>query len=164
MAFDAECQSSEHSVTLDLRSTFADQFVITCSGEDDSTILERIEKALNAAFPYVTTGWDGKAIFEDFHFDFAQGVTNVAGFGRERRELATTCPERPHDCPTFFDSCRFSCGLLTATSCNGMALSSIEELDKFMSAAATKAVRSLDMECLGFDSDLLALVRVDSVP
>lgn len=165
VAFDeASCETREHSVTLDLRSTFADQFIITCAREDDTTVLDRMEKALNIAFPYISNGWDGTVSFASFQFDFAQDVSNVAGLGRERhrRELQEVCPARSEECPLFFDACRFSCGTVTSTSCNGMELSSIEELDKFLSAAATKALRSLDLECLGFESDLMALVRVDS--
>ena len=157
---DDKCQAREHSVTLDLRSAFADQFIITCSGDDDSRLLERIEKSLNTAFPYMATEWDGTAIFESFQFDFTQALTNVEGF-RRSRELAQVCPDRPHDCPSFFDSCRFSCGLLRTTSCNGMALSSIEQIDNYLSAAATQALRALNMECLGFESELIALVRVN---
>jgi hypothetical protein len=153
----------ERTVTVDLQSAFPDQFIVTCTEEDDVSIMDRLENALNAAFPYVASSWDGKATFEEFDFDFHQEVTNVDGFRRHRdlRILQTQiCPARTTECPSSFDSCRLSCGLLSTTNCNEMDMASIEQLDNYLSAAVTASLRSLQLKCLGFSSELVALVRV----
>lgn len=159
--------SRQYTVTADVRSAFPDKFIVTCTEEDDQSVVDRIEHALNAAFPYVANTWDGKASFEALDFDFNQDVTNVDGFRRHRdlRILQTQiCPARTTDCPTSFDSCRFSCGLLVTTNCNGMDVGGIDQLENYLSAAATAALRNLDLKCLGFTSELIALVRLVGDP
>jgi len=157
----SSCTSDEreHTVVLDVRSVFPDQFVVTCTGENDTSILQRLESALNAAFPYVATAWDGNALFESFQFDFDQLVTHVEGYV-PLGLVGQPCPERTIDCPPFFDTCRYSCGLLTTTNCNDMQLSGIEQLENYLSAAATASLRGLDLDCLGFQNELIAMVRV----
>lgn len=158
----------ERTVSVDLRSAFPDQLIVTCTEEEDHSIMDRLENALNAAFPYVASDWDGKAVFNEFDFDFNQEKANVGGFRRHRdlRILQTQiCPSRSAACPSFYDSCRLSCGLLATTNCNGdgMDLDSIDQLENYLSAAVTASLRSLHLDCLGFTSELVALVRIANV-
>jgi hypothetical protein len=154
-------------VTVDVHSSFEDQFIIACTEDDDNTVLDRIEDALNAAFPYVATTWDGMADFGSFEFDFVQLVQHMQrsgdGGGRYLQAAGQVCPDRVSECPSEADSCRYSCGLLTTTSCNGMELKDIEDLDNYLSAAVTAALRSLkSLTCLGSQSQLIAMVQVEA--
>ena len=167
------CEKKEHSVTVDLRIAFPDQFVITCDADDDALLLEHIQKSLKVAFQPIVANWDGTAVFTSLEFDLSKEIVNMEGFGQRRNRnlqqqlsISGICPERPHTCPaSSVDSCRLACGVLTTTSCNGMKLSSVENLDNQLSAAITQGLQSFNLDsfpCLGLRDRLIALVRVDN--
>jgi hypothetical protein len=150
-----DCASNyeEHSVTFDLRSSFSDHDIISCSKKDDFRITQRIVAALNAASPHGSRGWDSVAFFEAFQFDSDKTIENKGPMRQRdlKNKKRQLCPDREFDCPSSVDICRFGCGLLAMTECNenGVIRKSDYGQDNHLSATVTKALESLDLDCLG---------------